>query len=91
MRIRKSAIFCVSLATAIARLAAAQTPSAVRSLEDFRHFALMHEGDTDRGKALFSDPQKSACSKCHTVDGSAAKAGPDLFAAGDKFGRRELC
>ena len=27
---------------------------------------------------------------CHSVDGSANKAGPDLFAVGDKFGRRDL-
>src|SRR6185295_16582951 len=31
-----------------------------------------------------------ACSKCHSVDGHAGKAGPDLFAVGDKFGRRDL-
>src|SRR5262249_4843061 len=29
-------------------------------------------------------------SKCHSVDGTASKAGPDLFAAGDKFPRPEL-
>src|SRR5262249_24934115 len=30
------------------------------------------------------------CAKCHSVDGSSSKAGPDLFAAGDKFPRSEL-
>jgi putative heme-binding domain-containing protein len=90
MRISRTAIVCLFLAAAIARLAAAQAPPATRSLEEYRHFALIHEGDPERGKILFSDPQKIACSKCHTVDGTAGKAGPDLFAAGDKFGRREL-
>ncbi|MDB6031912.1 MAG: putative glucose/L-sorbosone dehydrogenase, distantly related to bacterial beta-galactosidase, partial [Verrucomicrobiales bacterium] len=39
---------------------------------------------------LFNDEQKLGCSKCHSIDGSANKAGPDLFAVGDKFGRRDL-
>jgi putative heme-binding domain-containing protein len=62
----------------------------VRNLEEYRHFALLHEGDPFRGKALFADDQKTLCSKCHTVDGSARKAGPDLFAVGDKFGRGDI-
>jgi putative heme-binding domain-containing protein len=53
-------------------------------------FALRREGDPQKGKVLFSNEQRLACSKCHTVDGTAAKAGPDLFAIGDKFGRREI-
>jgi putative heme-binding domain-containing protein len=57
---------------------------------EYRQFALMHEGDPRRGKELFTDEQRAACSRCHTIDGSAAKAGPDLFAIGDKFGRREI-
>ncbi|MDB6174405.1 MAG: putative glucose/L-sorbosone dehydrogenase, distantly related to bacterial beta-galactosidase [Chthoniobacteraceae bacterium] len=39
---------------------------------------------------LFNDPQKLVCWTCHSVDGQASKAGPDLFAIGDKFGRRDL-
>jgi hypothetical protein len=39
---------------------------------------------------LFNDEQKLACSKCHSVDGRANKAGPDLFAVGDKFGRQDI-
>ncbi len=39
---------------------------------------------------MFSDEQRLACSKCHSVDRKSDKAGPDLFAVGDKFGRREL-
>ncbi len=39
---------------------------------------------------LFNDGQKLVCWSCHSVDGRAGKAGPDLFAAGDSFGRRDL-
>ncbi len=39
---------------------------------------------------MFADEQKLACSKCHSIDGHASKAGPDLYAVGDKFGRRDL-
>src|SRR5215831_7807919 len=60
------------------------------SLQDYRQFAMVHDGNASDGKELFFNEQKSACSKCHTVDGSAAKAGPDLFAIGDKLARQEL-
>jgi len=68
----------------------AQTPTRSPSLDVFRRYALTHEGDVTRGAKLFADEQKLACAKCHSVDGSASKAGPDLFAVGDKFGRRDL-
>ena len=60
------------------------------SLEDYRRYALTHDGDVARGAKLFADEQKLACSKCHSIDGRAGKAGPDLYAVGDKFGRRDL-
>jgi len=71
-------------------LATAQTPARSPGLDAFRKYALTHEGDVARGAKLFADEQKLACAKCHSVDGSASKAGPDLFAVGDKFGRRDL-
>jgi hypothetical protein len=47
--------------------------------------------ETDgREEGPFFDEAKLACSKCHTVDGKSGKAGPDLFAIGDKFARPEL-
>jgi putative heme-binding domain-containing protein len=58
--------------------------------DTYRKYALTHQGDVARGARLFENEQKLACSKCHSVDGSASKAGPDLFAVGDKFGRRDL-
>jgi putative heme-binding domain-containing protein len=69
----------------------AQVPAArVPSPDNFRRFALTRPGDAERGAKLFADEQRLACSKCHSIDGSASKAGPDLFAVGDKFGRRDL-
>ncbi len=65
---------------------AAQAPD----LDTYRRHSLTHEGNVERGKKLFNDEQKLGCSKCHSVDGSASKAGPDLFAVGDAFGRRDI-
>ncbi|WP_264490287.1 PQQ-dependent sugar dehydrogenase [Luteolibacter arcticus] len=55
----------------------------------YRRHALSRSGDALRGKAFFND-ERLLCAHCHSVDGSSSKAGPDLFAAGDAFGRRDL-
>src|SRR5438093_7989059 len=70
----------------------AQQPPAdsARQLREYRGFALGHDGNAARGRELFNNEQRTACGTCHSVDGSSSKAGPDLFAAGDKFPRREL-
>lgn len=69
-----------------------QLPSQAQApnLEAYRKYALTHEGDAARGMKLFNNEQKLICSKCHSTDGSASKAGPDLISAGDAFGRRDL-
>jgi len=56
----------------------------------FLQFALTREGEPVRGRELFQSEQRLACARCHTVDGSASHAGPDLSAIGDKLGRREI-
>ena len=61
-----------------------------RQLREYRDFAMGHDGNAARGRELFNNEQRAACVKCHSVDGSSGKAGPDLFAVGDKFPRREL-
>ncbi|MCF7764917.1 MAG: PQQ-dependent sugar dehydrogenase [Verrucomicrobia bacterium] len=53
-------------------------------------FAMINDGDIDRGAKLFADEQRLGCSKCHSIDGTGLKAGPDLFAVGERFARREL-
>jgi len=68
-------------------------PNASRSStnpDDYRRFALSQQADATRGKALFFNEARLACSKCHTVDGKAGKAGPDLYAIGDKYPRPDL-
>jgi putative heme-binding domain-containing protein len=71
-------------------LDAAPAPTRNPSVDTYRKYAQTHEGDVARGASLFAEEQRLACSKCHSVDGSAGKAGPDLLAVGDKFGRRDL-
>jgi len=61
-----------------------------RQLRDYRDFAMAHDGNPARGREVFLNEQRAACVKCHSVDGSSSKAGPDLFAVGDKFPRSEL-
>jgi putative heme-binding domain-containing protein len=51
---------------------------------------MQHEGVVVRGKELFANEQKTMCLKCHSVDGTSSKAGPDLAFIGDKFPRGEL-
>ncbi len=70
-------------------VAQAQVPKAP-DVDEYRRHALTRAGDVVRGATLFADDQRLACAKCHSIDGSAGKAGPDLAAAGDAFGRRDL-
>ena len=79
-------LICALAVPFCARVQGGTPPSA----NEYRHFALLHEGDPQRGQALFNNQERLACTRCHTVDGTAAKAGPDLFAVGDKFGRRDI-
>ena len=58
-------------------------------IDDYTKYALTQEGDAAKGKAIF-DSNRVACSKCHSIDGSRNRSAPDLFAVGDKFGRREI-
>ena len=77
-----------SHATALA--AQSQPADAARQLKEYRDFAMGHDGNAARGRELFLAVERTACANCHSVDGSSAKAGPDLFAVGDKFPRGEL-
>lgn len=62
----------------------------VGGLKEYRDFAMGRDGNALRGKELFFNDAKAGCAKCHSIDGSASKVGPDLFAAGDKMPRRDL-
>jgi putative heme-binding domain-containing protein len=63
-----------------------QTPSP----QAYEDYAMRTDGDVERGRELFGRTDRALCAICHTVDGSGGRAGPDLFAIGDKFPRREL-
>jgi putative heme-binding domain-containing protein len=76
--------FALSLSLAVASFAQNPPPDA------YRRAAYTQAGDAARGAKIFADEQRLGCAKCHSIDGSASKAGPDLFAVGDKFGRRDL-
>lgn len=94
MQTNAISLLAVLLAAAIRGLAAEQAPApqpiAAGQLRAYRDFAMGHEGNPDRGRQLFNDERRAACAKCHSVDGTSGKAGPDLLSIGDKFPRREL-
>jgi putative heme-binding domain-containing protein len=58
--------------------------------DDYRGFALSNSGDASIGRKLFLNEQRLACTRCHTTDGGASRAGPDLATIGDKYLRSEL-
>jgi len=70
----------------------AQNPPADpgRQLREYRDFAMGHDGNAARGRELFNNEQRTGCTKCHSVDGSSSRAGPDLLTIGDSYPRREL-
>lgn len=83
----------VSVLLALASAASAAGAGPVTrppSREKYRDFAMVHQGDANAGMLLFLDEQRLACTRCHTTDGKGGKAGPDLFAIGDKYGRDDL-
>jgi putative heme-binding domain-containing protein len=63
---------------------------AAQHREQCRQAALSTPGDPIAGGKLFANTERLACAKCHSVDGSSSRAGPDLFAAGDKFTRPDI-
>ncbi len=84
------ALVCAPTFPLLAQGPAQPGSATVPNLEEYRRHALIREGDAVRGARLFADEAKLACAKCHSIDGKATKAGPDLFAAGDAFARRDL-
>lgn len=63
-------------------------PDATDQLSIYRR-AGMNGGDPARGKLLF-ESDAVGCTKCHVLKGDERRAGPDLRAVGDKFGREQL-
>ncbi|MDR3633882.1 MAG: PQQ-dependent sugar dehydrogenase, partial [Isosphaeraceae bacterium] len=65
-------------------------PGAVPSAEDYARSARSAAGDAARGRALFADLKRLACTKCHRVGGAGGDLGPDLSDVGGKFPRDVL-
>jgi putative heme-binding domain-containing protein len=84
-----AALFCVMPAFP-ARSDPTLANGGVKNVEEYRRFAFSQEGNSVRGAQLFGDNQRVACALCHSVDGKASKAGPDLSTIGDKYGRSDL-
>ena len=55
------------------------TPS--QELKEYRDFAMLHDGNALRGKELFHSEQRTACVKCHSVDGTSGIALAEIYEA----------
>src|SRR6266513_5358272 len=86
-KVRKMLWICMKFLAAVGLLIATQPAT---KPVDYSAFAMMHQGDAARGKSLFFEEKRLACSRCHTIDGKSGRAGPDLMTIGDKFGRSDL-
>jgi putative heme-binding domain-containing protein len=58
--------------------------------EDYAHAASSNAGDAARGRALFADLKRLACTRCHRVGGHGGEVGPDLSDIGGKYDREQL-
>ncbi|MDB6135333.1 MAG: hypothetical protein JWM59_3576 [Verrucomicrobiales bacterium] len=72
-----------------ARLGAQESSRKGGDPESYRRYALTHDGNVVNGQRLFNDATL-LCANCHSAGGQEDKAGPNLSAAGDAFGRRDL-
>ncbi len=77
------------IAATLSWASAAQT-LAQPAAPDYARYALSHSGQASLGQSIFNDEQRAGCVKCHTVDGTGAKTGPDLSAVGAKFPKADL-
>lgn len=82
-----AAVLLVLLTSPFAARAADGDPPTPKAYADF---AFSHDGDIERGRRIFLTLGQGACVRCHSVDGTGGKAGPDLFAVGDTHPRRDL-
>jgi len=87
---RSLALSALISVACICTSSASAAPATQPSREAYTKFAMIHQGDAAAGKALFLQGQKIGCALCHTTDGKGGRAGPDLFAIGDKYGRDDL-
>jgi putative heme-binding domain-containing protein len=58
--------------------------------ERLAQLALEGKGDPARGHAVFFDPLKAQCFKCHRIGGEGGAVGPELTGVGARFTRIHL-
>jgi putative membrane-bound dehydrogenase-like protein len=58
--------------------------------EQLTQAALTQPGDSERGRALFFNVEKTQCLKCHHLAGRGERIGPDLTGVGGRFSRIHL-
>jgi len=58
--------------------------------EEYARYARNGAGDPARGRALFTDLSRLACSRCHRVQSQGGEIGPDLSDIGGKYDRDQL-
>ncbi|MDB6065816.1 MAG: putative glucose/L-sorbosone dehydrogenase, distantly related to bacterial beta-galactosidase [Pedosphaera sp.] len=93
LKVNATLCACLVLTLSLSLIEAHAQPQGsdpARELREYRDFAMGRDGDAARGRELFGNLQQLACVNCHSMDGTASKAGPDLLAVGDKFPRWEL-
>ncbi len=56
----------------------------------YRRHAMSARGDAARGRAVFGDPKRAACIRCHRARGDGGTVGPDLSNVGGKLAREHL-
>lgn len=90
MRGRVLCLFCICVVVVrfSNSLAIAQTDAPMK--EQYQRHAETNIGNADRGKLVFDNRDKAACSKCHSVDGNRTGVGPDLASIGFKYERERL-
>jgi putative heme-binding domain-containing protein len=60
-------------------------------LEVLRDYAKSHDGDPEKGAAIFLDPKGVGCVKCHAAAGrGTATVGPDLTGLASKYDKSEI-
>lgn len=85
--IRQRWILCWFVLLALICVMTASAQDATNSLVDY---VMSHEGNAEDGRHLLLEDPRLICLRCHTVDRTGGKAGPDLSAIGDKFSRADL-
>ena len=58
--------------------------------EQLMQHALTQNGNSERGRAVFFDAEKSQCIKCHRLGTEGGQIGPELTGVGGRFSRIHL-